>query len=312
MRTLVVMAHYDAFGSVAPHALRQMEAWQEVADRLLVVSTTDFTDPEAVTAIEKRAELLRRENYGYDFYSYKVGLDGAGDLGGYDNVVICNDSYVGPVIPWSRVFDGMRERAVDAWGLTETMRRTRHVQSYFYVFRPWVVRSQAFTGFWRAMQPISDRMQVIKRYELGLSTALLDAGFEIGAYLQETEEDRRLARARHVWWAQDRVRQRPWKERGKAVRKLPFEPYNTVTALADRILDGGRLPVMKIDTLRYDPYQLGSERLLGACEARYPEQFAGVREFLERTNAAYPPRPGESSGPATPPVPVARYLGYAR
>jgi rhamnosyltransferase len=85
-----------------------------------------------------------------------------------------------------------------------------------------------------------------------------------------------------------------------------------MAAMADRALGGARLPLVKIDTLRYDPYRLGSDRLLAACERQYPEQFAGVRQYLERTAVLYPPRPGESAGPTSPPPPLRRLIGYAR
>lgn len=306
------MAHYDAMGGVAPHALRQIDALADVADRLIVVSTATLDDPGDVEAITKRAELVKRPNYGYDFYSYKTGLDVAGDLGAYDLVIVCNDSYVGPLVPYRKVLDSMRDESVDFWGMTQTLRRTRHVQSYFVAFRNWVVRSPAFTSFWGAMTPLSDRMQVITRYELGLSQSLLRAGFELGSYFKETPEDKRLARARHVWWSGHAIMRQPLRKRRRALRRFPFEPWNPMAALADRALDDARLPLVKIDTLRYDPYGLGSMHLLAACEERYPVQFAGVREFLDRTAHLYPSRPMEGPGPVVPPWPVRRTIGYAR
>lgn len=311
MRTLVVMAHYDPHGLVAPHVLRQLDAWREVADRLMVVSAADITDPEVIASVTSRAELVQRDNEGYDFYSYKLGLASVDDLSSYDLVVICNDSYIGPLVPWSTVIDAMAHRQVDAWGLTETMRRRRHVQSYFYAFRPWVVASRGFQRFWGDMTVVSDRTLVIRVYELGLSRALLDAGFEIGSYYTENERDRRDARIRQVWWAVHRAPLRPKGKRLSSLPRFAREPWNPMSALADRALDGGRLPVVKIDTLRYDPYRLGSGVLLDALEREYPAQFEGVRDFLARTGSAYPGREGELVGAASLNPAARRLLGYA-
>ena len=74
------MAHYDPHGLVAPHVLRQLDAWNEVADRLMLVSAADITDPDVVASVTERAELVRRDNEGYDFYSYKLGLESVTDL----------------------------------------------------------------------------------------------------------------------------------------------------------------------------------------------------------------------------------------
>lgn len=311
MRTLVVMAHYDPDGLVAPHVLRQLDAWQGVATRLMLVSAAGITDPDVVAAVQARAELVLRDNEGYDFFSYKFGLDSVPDLESYDLVVICNDSYIGPLVPWATVIETMAHRQVDAWGLTETMRRRRHVQSYFYAFRPWVVASRGFRRFWGDMQVVSDRSRVIRVYELGLSRALLEAGFEIGSYYTESERERRLARARQVWWAVHRAPLRPKGKRISSLRRFALEPWNPMSALADVALDGGRLPVVKIDTLRYDPYRLGSVALLDACEHAYPAEFAGVREFLARTGRAYPGREGELVGPARLVTPARQLLGYS-
>ena len=86
-----------------------------------------------------------------------------------------------------------------------------------------------------------------------------------------------------------------------------------MAALADRALDDARLPVVKLDTLRFDPYMLGSASLLDRCEQRYPAAFAGVREHLARTARAYAPRPGEPGSPtgrAAVPVRLVPGLAY--
>jgi lipopolysaccharide biosynthesis protein len=313
MRRLVVMAHYDARGEVAPHVLRQVDALSEIADRLIVVSTAGLApDGPAARELSRRAELIRRPNVGYDFYSWRTGLDLATDLHRFDQVVICNDSCIGPLAGYQPIFTAMQDRRCDFWGITMTRRRAPHVQSYFVAFGRHVVASPAFGDFWQRMTPISDRAEVITRYELGLSGGLIGAGFTPGAYFVPTRHDRRVARARHLWWATQTLRRLPAHRQRRAARRIPLEPWNPVTALADRALDHARLPLVKIDTLRFDPYGLDARRLLAGCERRYPEQFAGVREFLERTAAAYPVRAGERSGPARPPFGLRHVLGYGR
>ncbi len=314
MRILKEMAHYDSQGMLAPHARRNLAALNEVADRVIVVSTADLTDPEAEQQLREHSELVRRPNYGYDFYSYKIGLDSVTDLGSYDQVIICNDSYVGPLLPYSTIVSRMAARPVDFWGMTFSYGRAPHVQSFFVAFRKWVTNSKAFTGFWRDMTPISERDEVISQYEVGMSGRLMDAGFVPGSYFEEGPEDRRLARMRHLWWCQQRIRQAPRHRRPRALR-LVSEPWNPVPALADRALPDPatgepRLPFVKIDTLRYDPYGLGTERLLSRCEKAYPEQFAGIRDYLRRTESAYPRRADEPLI-APPPTPLRPILGYA-
>ena len=305
------MAHYDYRGGVGPHVRRQVESVAAAVDRLLVVSTADLTE-DSRAWLRGRAELVERPNYGYDFTSYQVGLHRAGDLTSYDEVVICNDTYV-PVTPYALVFERMAEQPVDFWGLTRTDRVAPHVQSFFVAFRPWVVGSQTYRRFWTGLDPLSTRRQVILRHEVGLSLGLHGAGFRSGAYFQESDADKRLARRRVRWWAAHRPGVTRSREGLETLRVRAREPWNPNAALADRVLDGGRLPVVKLDTLRYDPYGLGADKLLAYCEEQLPAEFAGVRQFLEETAAYYPPRPSEKLRP-TPPalVPLRRQVEYRR
>ena len=305
------MAHYDHRGGVGPHVRRQVESVSAAVDRMLVVSTADLTD-ESRAWIEERAELVQRPNYGYDFTSYQVGLHRAGDLSSYDEVVICNDTYV-PVTPYTAIFETMAHQPVDFWGLTRTDRVAPHVQSFFVAFRPWVVGSQTFRRFWTGLDPLSTRRQVIMQHEVGLSGGLHQAGFRSGSYFQETTADKRLARRRVRWWAAHRPSLPRTRAGLEKLKERASEPWNPSAALADRALDGGRLPYVKLDTLRFDPYGLGADKLLTYCEERLPDAFAGVREFLEDTAAFYPPRPTEKLR-TTPSalVPLRRQVEYRR
>lgn len=311
MRTLVVMAHYDATGSVAPHVRRHVAALGEVADRLIVVSTAQFTDEAAKKDLESLCELTVRSNVGYDFFSYRAGLAQVEDLHTYDLVLICNDSYIGPVRPFTRILDEMAARPVDYWGLTLSDSPSPHVQSFFMGFRNWVVRSQAFTDFWRTMRPAEGRQDAIDRFELGFSATLASTGFRAGSYFEPTAADRALARRRMLWAGWSNLADLPPGRRIRTRMRLRLtDEWNPMAALADRVLDDGRLPVVKFDTLRYDPYRLGSGRLLRACERRYPEHFEGVRDYLEQTNAMYPDRRPKRRLPAEPPVALRPFVGY--
>lgn len=286
---LVVLASYDPAGELAPQLRQQILAWQGQAQRLIVVCAGAL-QPDARRWISEHAELIERENVGYDFASYRAGLDAVADLSQFDDVVLCNDSFVGPLRPFAQIFAEMAERRVDFWGITASRRIEPHLQSYFLVFRRWVVGSPAFTGFWAAMVPLSHRREVIQRYEIGLSRTLLAAGFAMGSYFEPNPDEQRRARRRTAWWISRR------KDAPRRVRDLveaSTEPWNPTYALADSALAEGRLPLVKLDVLRFDPYGLDAARLLRSCERRFPESFAGVAEHLDRTAAHYPPRAGE-------------------
>jgi hypothetical protein len=286
------MAHYDVTGELRPHVRGQVEALAASVDELVICTTAVLRD-DARDWLARHGRVVERANYGYDFFSYKVGLDSVTDLERYDEVIVCNDSYVFALDSYQPIFDAMAQRPCDFWGLSAAERLGPHIQSFFIAFRPWVVASTAFRRFWEEMEPISRRRQVIKRYEIGLSRRLYAAGFVSDTYFVETDRDRRIARDRVRWWAAHRSKLPRTREDLRRWRERASEPWNPALGLADRVLDNARLPYVKLDTLRYDPYNLDAERLLRLCERRYPERFAGVRESIAETAEFYPQRDNE-------------------
>jgi rhamnosyltransferase len=106
-----------------------------------------------------------------------------------------------------------------------------------------------------------------------------------------------VARERVRWWAAHRSPLPRNRAEVRLLRERAAEPWNPARGLADRVIDDARLPYVKIDTLRYDPYNLDANRLLALCEKRFPERFAGVREYLRETSDWYPLRDNERLHP---------------
>lgn len=302
-RRLAVVAHYDASRKLAHHVRLLLEQLLGVCDAVVLVSTTGVDNAAAIWASEHPAlKVVTRENRGYGFMSYREGIRHLGDIDGAE-VVICNDSFVGPVVPMSTLFSHMDDVTCDFWGMTDSTAVAWHIQSYFMVFRPQVVGHEAFTAFWDEMEPLSDRSLVIERYELGLSRSLSEAGFVGRAYFEPDARDIWEGVSRHEWW---KTKHGPngalpmWEERTlkRYLHPKTTRAFNSTVVLADRILDG-RLPILKLEVPRLDPNRLGADWLLAECERRYPHWFRRVRHHIRQTDgAAYANR--HQAVPVTP------------
>ncbi|MFN8075524.1 MAG: rhamnan synthesis F family protein [Kineosporiaceae bacterium] len=294
MASVAVFAHFDPGHVVAPHTTRYLAELAGSVERVVVVSTADLPAAEIarVQGLGPGVEVLCRENQGYDFYSWKTGLDHVGDWGEADQVLLCNDSVVGPVRPLAEILAHGREHGADFWGMTRSFEIAPHVQSWFLVFEASALRTGLLQGFWRAMEPISDRYWVIRRYEVGLSRLLTTGGLRMSSYLQPTRRDAVRAQRRY-----DRARRlnagratgaSPLREGAglrARLRSSVVQPrWNPSFALWDAVFDG-RLPFVKIEVLRDDPYLIGAAQALSRLEGAYPEVFAGVSEYLDRTAA---------------------------
>nr|WP_241248339.1 rhamnan synthesis F family protein [Nocardioides sp. KC13] len=289
---MVVLATYDTEGRLWPHVRHQIETYAAAAE-VVVVSAGGLRDEDRAWA-QARAQVVERDNRGYDFASYRAGLDAAGDLARFDLVVLANDSFIGPVVPPEQIFEEMAGRGVDFWGLTRNQEMDDHVQSYFVGFTPAAVASEAFVAFWRDFEPLDDRAEVIVRYEVGLTRRLAEAGLTYDAYFVPRAYEHRRARARRSWMGVNitfdpdvdphllPATTAEW----NLVRNIGNQPPNPCNTMADSVLDGGRLPIVKIETLRDDPYALDAEALLRHCEQAYPDEFSGVRAYLDETREA--------------------------
>ncbi len=317
-RRLALVAHYDPRGEAAPHLLRQLDELGAQFDDVVLATTVDLT-PQAADAISARATLVRRANYGHDFGSWRDGLERNDWAQGYDELLLTNDSYVGFFRPLGEIIRTMSARPVEFWGITRTARHSPHVQSYFLHFTSEALHSQAFRSFWTDSKPATDRQSAIQLQEVGISRAMVDAGYRFDSYFTPTRGERLRAVRRGVHWLRKRRRQFPARfdtlEDGYFDARNHRDPaeadnLNWSTAFADATLDGGRLPLIKLDTLRYDPYWLGAGDLLDALEQRYPEAMEGVRDFLQETAPFYARRQYENYGFARLNPVEQRLFGY--
>lgn len=310
--TLVVMAHYDADQVLRAHTRRTIQTFAEGADRVMVVSTSGI-DEESHAQLPANVDFVTRPNFGYDFYSYKWGLDLVPDFPEYDHVVVSNDSFIGPSVPLDDIVEGPQAARFDFMGMTWSLSHGAHAQSFFFVVSRELARSRGFRSFWKDMAPVSDRMKVIQAYEIGLSRAVREAGFRSGAFFEPTDEEFDLSRRRFRHHADVRLH---IKHTDKFLSELTDWSgdqtlyFNPACAMADRFLLDDRLPLLKFDTLRYDPYELDADRLLREAEAAKPALLDGVRDFLLATKDRYPFRVGENNVVVSPRSLRRSGLGY--
>ena len=181
-RSAVFAAHSGA-ASISESTLVFLRGLKEVVDDIVFVASNPILPEE----IDKLEGLVRyaifRDHHGYDFYSYKLGWQKAKELGllepsACDEVVVCNDSCYAPVFPFQRCFAEMATRQCDFWGLTANTSFVgrEHLQSFFLVFRRSVLADGSLDRFMEGVERISNRWEVIRRYEVGLTNALATAG----------------------------------------------------------------------------------------------------------------------------------------
>lgn len=179
---LCVFVHFDRDNTIDDYVLHYLESLYAMGMEIIFCTTAEKV-PES--EIEKLRPLCRsiivRRNVGYDFASYRTGLQEAGDLSRYDSVILANDSVYGPLCDLKDVFAAMADTDTDFWGITDSLEYTHHLQSYFLVFNKAVATSDAFSKFWQTFPNFSRKSSVITHGELQFSKLLMDNGFKMRA-----------------------------------------------------------------------------------------------------------------------------------
>lgn len=177
-RYLAVVAHFDPDDVLDPSFDAVLEALELVCDRILVVSTCQLSHQSF--ANRPKLELLVRPNFGYDFYSYRVGVtEILRQEEEFTGLFILNSSFlISDRAKFVATLHAMRGRASsDAFvGLVGSHQWAKHVQSYLLLLRHDIIVTPWFQTWLSSIEPHDSKLEVILTGELGLTRAALDHG----------------------------------------------------------------------------------------------------------------------------------------
>lgn len=197
VKRYAIYVFYDKNGIVDEYNDVFLKGLKQVVSHLLVICNGDMCE-EGRKRLETIAdEVICRENKGYDVTAYKEGIlrPGFQKLCEYDEVIVCNDTMYGPLYPFSEMFNSMKERDLDFWGITnfhevpfdpfgtvEYGYLPKHVQSFFMVFRKSLLESTDFQQFWSKFPTIRGYEEAIGNYEAVFTKKFADKGYKWAVY----------------------------------------------------------------------------------------------------------------------------------
>ncbi|MBP1077981.1 rhamnosyltransferase [Microbacterium terrae] len=158
---------------------------------MLVVVNGSLTDAGRAKLEPVSDEILVRENVGFDIWAHKEALDhvGAG-LTEFDEVVLTNDTWFGPVRPYGPVFERMQGRAVHFWGMTDHAeevpnpftnegRLPYHLQSFWIAVRREMFLSEAWGQYWRDLPEMPSYFDAVLKHEAVFTEYFTDRGHTV-------------------------------------------------------------------------------------------------------------------------------------
>ena len=189
MRRLCIYVTYNKENKIKEYMGYMLKAMRDHADRLYV--TCNYPEiKEGMEYIDPYADgIFFRENKGFDAGAYKdmlCSLLGWDMVYQYDELILMNDSFLGPFYDIGRCFAQMENAPCDFWGMTRNFggeyesfigRYETHIQSYFLVLRGRVIQSCQFRDFWERLEYPNTYEETIFYFEHRLNNLLRDEGF---------------------------------------------------------------------------------------------------------------------------------------
>ncbi|HZQ72814.1 MAG TPA: rhamnan synthesis F family protein [Burkholderiales bacterium] len=256
-----VVAHYHPRGKLPVHLFNLVRYMATLTERVVFVSTG--IAPAEAARLAPHAKVIARDNVGYDFWSYKIGIDALGERRGLARLVLCNDSFL-TFDPHQLCTAFLQPVAGPALrGISASRQRAPHVQSYWVAFEHGsLINGAEFARWWGEMTPRSEREDVIVSYELGMSARFAAHGVPVKAAYEPTNEELLIALCRAIERRCVRVEQPPRLCTLNLDAALELNPTHFLwDALA------ARYAIVKLEFLKGNPYRMDLTALLQRVNA---------------------------------------------
>lgn len=197
----LVYVIFESEARLQEYKLRFLQALAPLVDDVIVVVNGQLHDDD-INTLEAYGKVLTRDNKGYDTAAFREGIFAFGKdkLKDYDQLLLVNDTNIGPMRDLSQVFQEMADKQLDFWGISfgeeqEDVTREnpygyipKHLQSYFLVIEKLMLNDDDFYEYWTHLTDTDSRDKAIGRHETRFTKHFADLGYRYDAVVQEYED----------------------------------------------------------------------------------------------------------------------------
>ena len=197
----LVYVIFESEARLQEYKLRFLQALAPLVDDAIVVVNGQLHDDD-INTLEAYGKVLTRDNKGYDTAAFREGIFAFGKdkLKDYDQLLLVNDTNIGPMRDLSQVFQEMADQQLDFWGISfgeeqEDVTKEnpygyipKHLQSYFLVIEKLMLNDDDFYEYWTHLTDTDSRDKAIGRHETRFTKHFADLGYRYDAVVQEYED----------------------------------------------------------------------------------------------------------------------------
>lgn len=197
----LVYVIFESEARLQEYKLRFLQALAPLVDDVIVVVNGQLHDND-INSLENYGRVLTRDNKGYDTAAFREGIFAFGKdkLKDYNQLLLVNDTNIGPMRDLSQVFQEMADKQLDFWGISfgeeqEDVTKEnpygyipKHLQSYFLVIEKLMLNDDDFYEYWTHLTDTDSRDKAIGRHETRFTKHFADLGYRFDAVVQEYED----------------------------------------------------------------------------------------------------------------------------
>ncbi len=185
----LIFAHYHPQGMMRNDIINFLKKSQKIFSEIVFVSTK--VEKDQIKEIPNKIKIIKRENFGYDFYSYKKGWEYINTKfkGNFSdkNLFFINSSilFIQPEKLLNLLSKKSLIRKNEFWGLSRSFELTDHIATYCFFFSGTLFENKNIFTWWKNIKPLNDRNKVVSRYELGLSNLMIRNNIKLNSFYKK-------------------------------------------------------------------------------------------------------------------------------
>jgi rhamnosyltransferase len=184
-KNFCIYAGYNKKSRIRPDVFEQIKSLSSKYSIIYIVSAEDSIkqDPLYFEILKLTSKTIIRNNLGYDFGSWKTGINFLGEkLKNINSLLLMNDSLYGPIFSMDQIIYNTLNSPFDIISMTASEQFGYHAQSYYISYTNKVINNKIFKYFWnncpiKNIYSDKDKIQMILKYEVQFSRILLKMGF---------------------------------------------------------------------------------------------------------------------------------------
>ncbi len=183
----LIYAFYDRMGIIDFHVVESLKNYN-LFFSIIFVSNINIKEKE-IRKINFVEKIIVSEHKEMDFGSWKLGLNFL-KRRRFENILLVNDSIIGPVKGIKNILDTMKRKKCDFWGITSAgIGKNYHLQSYFLFLKKKSIQSLFFKNFFSQVKKLKSKRELVKRYEIGFTQGLISHGMNCSSLLPNFKRD---------------------------------------------------------------------------------------------------------------------------